>query len=470
MHGRAALTSFLACLLIAGCTTDGATPASTSGEGAPGAGDPYYPNDGNGGYDAVDYQVSVSYDPATKRLDGDTTVAAKATQDLSRFNLDLRGLEVAEVQVDGAPARFAREGDFELVVTPAKPVAAGSTFHTRVRYGGTPTSHPDGSVGAGGWMPTRAGGAYALGQPHSAAFWFPVNETPRDKATFHLSVRVPEQWQVVAAGKEAGTSTDGGWTTSRWAEDNPTASYLTTVSIDRFTVDRGTLPDGTPLINAYAPGAESKRAIAARTAEVIEFLAGKFGPYPQSTAGGIYLNERIGFSLETNGRPTYAAWADLETVVHELAHQWYGNSVSVRDWSDVCLNECFASYAQWLWAEAKEGADLDAKYRAAVERTRDNPRPWQAKLHEMGQGKEFDGVYDKGILAVHALRRTVGEDVFNRVLREWPARHRGGNASWRELEQYVNEAAGRDLTPFFDAWFRGDEVPADEFLFPESLR
>lgn len=190
---------------------------------------------------------------------------------------------------------------------------------------------------------------------------------------------------------------------------------------------------------------------------------------PQSAAGGIYINEDIGFSMETQGRPIYAAWAELPVVVHENAHMWYGNSVTVESWADICLNECFASYAQWLWLEGKEGANLDDRYRGQVADLRDDADFWSRPLYDTGPDKEFDGVYDKGILALHALRRQIGEQAFDAVLKGWVAGHEDGNASFEEFELFVQQTANQSLRPFFDAWFRGTTVPADEFLYPGSL-
>ncbi|WP_216213869.1 M1 family metallopeptidase [Amycolatopsis aidingensis] len=467
----------LTCTLVA-CTGGEPAPpgrqataptATDPAPGAAGAGDPYYPADGNGGYDALGYEVTVRYEPGTNRLHGDTVLNARATKDLSRFNLDLRGFEVESVRVNDRPAEFRREGEFELVISPQRALAEAETFRVRVRYGGTPQSAGEGQLGANGWQRTGSGGALVLGQPHSAAYWYPVNETPRDKATFRLEATVPQGWTAVSIGREAGSETADGWTTTTWAESTPVASYLTTLAIGRFTLDRRTLADGTPVLDAYAAGAEPQRELGRRTGEIIEFLAGRFGPYPQRAAGGIYLDEPIGFSLETQGRPVYAEWADLETVVHELAHQWYGNSVSVRSWSDICLNECLASYAQWLWLEAKEGANLDARFRRIVEQTRNDGEFWSPKLHEMGAGNEFDGVYDKGPLAIHALRRQIGEESFARVLREWAAEHRDGNASWPEFERFVAGISGQDLDEFFANWFRGTGIPRPEHLLPGTL-
>jgi len=435
--------------------------------GSDGAGDPYYPTDGNGGYDVTGYEVSISYDPEDRHLEGDTTITSTATAELARFHLDLDGLDLISVEVDGVAARVERAGRHELVITPATPVAADATFATRVRYAGEAEPIDDGPLGKGGWQHTRSGGIFVAGEPHSATSWFPANDTPRDKATFRLQARVPDGWSVISNGREEPPTSADGWTTYRWNEPTRIATYLTTIGIEKWTFERRTLPDGTPVVSAYAPGAEDKKQLESRLPEVLEFLAERFGPYPQSAAGGIYLNESIGFSLEIQGRPIYAKWADLPTVVHENAHQWWGDSVTIESWADICLNECFASYATWLWDEAKEGADLDDRFRGEVARA--GSRYWRP-LYDMGVGNEFTAVYDKGPVALHALRRYVGDDVFDQVLREWPAAHRDSNASWPQFEEFVAERAGRDLRPFFDAWFRGSQEPPDELLYPGSLR
>jgi aminopeptidase N len=469
----------LAAASLASCSVSRSRPAdqdasseepSASGEAADGAGDPYYPADGNGGYDVTGYHVQISYDPSSKELTGDTLVTSTAAEELPTFNLDLQGLEVSSVTVNSAEAAFTRSGEHELVITPASPVASGASFETRVQYSGVPESAEAGSLGENGWQESSSGGAFAAGEPHSATSWFPANDTPKDKATFKLDARVPNEWSVISNGLEtAPTPGNDGWTTYHWTEPNRIATYLTTVGIDKWTFERSTLANGTPVVSVYAPGAEAKKEVESRLPEIIDFLTTKFGPYPQSAAGGIYINEDIGFSLETQGRPIYAAWAeDAGIVVHENAHQWYGNSVSVTEWKDICLNECFASYAQWLWDEAKSGVNLDDQYRTAVARSTD--RFWSGKLYDMGVGNEFSAVYDKGPMALHALRRLIGEDAFNRILQEWPTKYRDGNASWPEFEKFAQEVAGKDLTAFFEAWFRDDTQPADEYLYPGPLR
>jgi aminopeptidase N len=469
-----AAVSLAACTVTRSRTSDAGptssdAPAASAEPAEDGAGDPYYPQDGNGGYDVTAYHVQISYEPSSKELTGDTLVTAKASEDLEKFNLDLQGLEVESITVGGTDAKFTRSGDHELVITPAAPVASGSAFETRVKYSGVPQMTEEGTLGENGWQISSSGGAFAAGEPHSATSWYPANDTPKDKATFKLDARVPDGWSVISNGVESAPTPGGdGWTTYHWNEPNRIATYLTTVGIDKWTFERSTMPSGVPIVSAYAPGVESKQSIEARLPEILDFLASKFGPYPQSAAGGIYINENIGFSLEIQGRPIYAAWAEESVVVHENAHQWYGDSVSVDQWKDICLNECFASYASWLWDEAKNGVNLDDEYRTEVARGTD--RLWSGKLYDMGAGNEFTAVYEKGPLALHALRRLIGDDAFNRVLKEWPAKHKDSNASWPEFEQFTQEIAGKDLSGFFKAWFHDNTRPADEYLYPGPLR
>ncbi|EIF00774.1 M1 family metallopeptidase [Saccharomonospora glauca] len=458
--------------IVAACTPAQAPsePVPEPTHGAAGIGDEYYPEAGNGGYDVDGYDVEIRYDPEHGHLTGDTTVTAHATQTLSRFNLDLRGFAVSSVEVDGQPAKFSREGDTELVITPSEPVAEGSTFTTRVRYEGEPVSADAGQLGGNGWYRTPSGGAFVFGEPQSASYWYPVNEHPRDKATFSLTATVPKGWTAVSIGEAGEPVTEDGWTTTTWTESDPVASYLTVFAVDKFDVETSTLADGTPVRNVFAPGADDARDEAARTEEIVEYLASRFGDYPASTVGGIYLDIATGFALETQGTPTYPSDPDVDLLVHELAHQWYGNSVSVDSWADICLNECFASYATWLWAEDKEGADLDALYRQQIRSLEGNRAFWAQPLYDMGAGNEFGVVYTKGPLAVHALRLRIGDEAFDRLLREWPAEHANGNASWEDFEEFAERISGQRLDDFFRAWFRGTKRPAEEYLYPEPLR
>ncbi|KDN80699.1 M1 family metallopeptidase [Kitasatospora cheerisanensis] len=436
---------------------------------ASGVGDPYFPEDGNSGYDVGHYDVRIAYDPArTDHLDGDTTVTARATRALDRFSLDLKGFTVASVAVDGVPARsFARSGAHKLDVVPARKLARGVVFTVRVTYAGAPDAE--------GWHTLADGGASVAGEPHSATSWYPCNDHPSDKATFALTATVPEGWTAIGNGLPGPTTTAGGTSTFRWREDRPLATYLSTVAVDRFTVHRDRLDDGTPLITAYSPDALIDPAAEAEQRDILAFLASKFGPYPFSSAGAIVVGEAKGpnagpVALETQSRPTYGGAIFDAPVVHENAHQWFGDSVSFSDWRDGCLAECFAQYANQLWEEHK-GADLDTGFYASeVAANRDDPAYWSTKLYDPGAGRELDAaLYFKGSLMLHALRRTVGDEAFFATLRRWTAEHAYGNASFPQFEELAARVSGRDLTGFFDAWVRGATVPAKEYLYPGPL-
>ncbi|MER5436047.1 M1 family metallopeptidase [Streptomyces sp. NPDC002588] len=458
-------TAALASAVVAGIVLT-ALPASAAPGGA---GDPYYPQDGNSGYDVTEYDVRVNYDPAHPRqLEGDTTVTAVATEKLDRLHLDLEGFSVTSVTVDGTPARsVSREDAHELVITPARPLAKNARFAVRVRYSGKPVGE--------GWHTLADGGANATGEPHSATAWYPANDHPSDKATFRLTATVPTGWTVMGNGRPGATTEAGGKTTFRWYEDRPMATFLSTIAIDKFTVRTSKLSDGTPVIHAYSPEATVNAEDEALLPEVIDFLASKFGPYPFSSAGGIVItgndDDTGPLALETQSRPTYVGSFFDIAMVHENTHQWFGNSVSISDWRDGCLAECFAQYASQLWDEEKHGADLDTGfYRSMLEESAADPDFWTTRLYDPGAGDELaSGLYFKGSMMLHALRRYVGDTAFFGTLKRWQRDHRYGNASWPQFEALAQEVSGKDLTGFFGAWAHGTTVPADKYLYPGSL-
>ncbi|WP_245671510.1 M1 family metallopeptidase [Nocardia amamiensis] len=435
--------------------------------GAPGLGDPYYPLDGNGGYDVRHYRVGIDYDPPSRLLTGSTAVFATATQALRMFNLDFAGPEVRMVSVNGLPAAFDRNGEHELTVTPLLPLLPGLPFVVTVDYTG-PAVDTEGE----GWTFAPSGGAFVAGEPHSATSWYPLNDTPLDKATFELHATVPAEWEVVSTGVRTENVVRDAKRTVGWVTAKPVLGYLTTVAIDKFDYLEQRRANGTPLVSAFAPNTESRhREIELRLPEILDFTEQLYGPYPFETAGGIYLDADIEFSLETQTRPLYAPKSDLQTVVHEIAHQWWGDWVSVRHWSDICLNECFASYtADYLWPERMEGKNVDEHYRETIGKYRDNAKFWRIPLENPGVGNEFTSVYYRGPLFLHALRKQIGDAVFFSAVRDFLAAHAYGNASMPEFRAFVQSRSPMDLTGFFDAWLNRTEPPPEEYLFPEALR
>ncbi|OKI68981.1 M1 family metallopeptidase [Micromonospora sp. CB01531] len=467
----------LACgtLLLAGCGSadpaaaptvgpPSATAARTFGPGAAGAGDAYFPSYGNGGYDVTHYLVRVRYDPAKDQLTGTTELRATATANLSAFNLDLAGLTVRSVTVDGAQAASTRTDD-ELVVTPATGLTSGNGFVVQIRYDGEPAALPNDVLGEGGWLHT-ADGAIALGQPESASTWFPVNDHPSDKATYDFEITVPKGLTAVSNGVPKGRTTQGDWTTWRWSEGSPMASYLATVAIGKFRVTTGE-HRGRPVYSAVttkvAEGAPDRSI--ARTTEVADYLESVFGPYPFDAYGGVVVaDDRIRYALETQSRPVYSAsffrqGDNTGVVAHELAHQWFGNSVALQKWQDIWLNEGLATYAEWLWAEHTGQSTVqrtfDQKYAGA------SGQVWRTPPGKPGVANLFSqSVYERGGMTVHALRVAVGDAAFFSILRTWAEEKKNGNATTQDFVALAERISHKKLGKLFAAWLYDTERPA----------
>ncbi|MEW2134383.1 M1 family metallopeptidase [Streptomyces sp. NPDC005435] len=445
-----------------------AVPASaaTFTPGAPGIGDPYYPSYGNGGYDVAHYDLRLQYQPKTDELEGTATILAKTTQDLSSFDLDFL-LDVSEVRVNGVKAAFASSGEHELVVTPKTPLPKGTQVTVVVRYSGVPSTKS--AYGFTTWHRTPDG-AVAADEPESAWWWFPSNDHPSDKATYDVSVAVPDGTQAISNGALTSTSSKLGWTRYSWRQDKPQATYLATLALGRFDITTSTSEGGVPVINAYSKDLGDNdgaaRASVERTGELVDWLSGYFGPYPFSSAGGYVPNTTTGYALETQTRVYYspkqfAAGSNTSVVVHELAHQWYGDDVSLKGWKDIWINEGFARYAQWLWSEHEgEGTTRELADYVYASHPADDPF-WTVKPGDPGADGQFDlAVYDRGALAIEALRHAVGDDAFFTILKGWPKSHAYGNASVSDFRRYAEEISGKPLASLFDTWLFEPSKPA----------
>jgi aminopeptidase N len=480
--GAVAGIAAAAALIIGPGVAEAQTPPGGSCAGAAGIGDAYYPTYGNGGYDVGHYDLDVSYNPARGTLTGEATISARATQRLCSFNLDLVGLLVQEIEVDGKDAAFSRT-DHELTVTPQDTLRKGRGFEVVARYSGEPTEFLiPGTTIRTGFMDTPEGATVA-GQPEVAAGWFPVNDHPLDKASYDFEITVPQNYEVVANGFLRDVEQVGSQTTWEWEASEPMASYLATIDIAAdWDVRTGTIQGGLPVYDAVSPriSADVRAQIdssLARQGEILGVLEDSFGSYPFNTVGAIVPNQDdLRFALETQTRPVYsklfwgrpgAARNGDGVVVHELAHQWYGDDVAVAHWQDIWLNEGFASYAEWLWAEHEGQATTQETFEATYDSIPATEPFWSVTIGDPGVEDLFsDPVYVRGAMTLQALRNEVGDDSFFAILKRWAATKSGGNGATPEFIELAEEISGQDLTALFNTWLFTDEKPPPEAVTP----
>ncbi|MEU0211810.1 M1 family metallopeptidase [Streptomyces canus] len=425
-------------------------PPST---GSSGAGDPYFPLAGNGGYHVDHYDLTLGYDPGSGRLDGKAVLTARAGQRLSRFDLDFKGLTVTGLTVDHAKAGFHRDGQ-ELVVTPRRALRKGERFTITVTYQGKPrpVTDPDGSLD--GWIPTDDG-AFVAGEPQGAMTWFPANNHPTDKSSYDFTITVPKGRTAVANGVLLSRRTTHGKTTFRWHQSEPMAAYLATATVGKFDVQQFTTKSGIRVYNAVDPREAAAAApVLKKLPSVLEWESKLFGPYPFRAAGSIVDRApNVGYALETQSRPVYDRAPDLSTLVHENAHQWFGDSVSLTSWKDIWLNEGFATYAEWLYTE-QHGGDSAQKAFDDLYAKPASDDLWEFPPGDPGSGANIFGtpVYARGAMTLHALRTRVGDRAFFLILRAWASGHRGGNGTTAQFQRLAERVSGKDLDSLFQTW------------------
>jgi aminopeptidase N len=451
----------------------GGTPGSgTFSAGSRSAGDRLFPEIGNGGYDARHYDLDLRYDPTTHLLQGTATIDAAATGNLSEFSLDLYRMPASSVVVDGRRASFTQPPG-KLVVTPPKGIKDGATFTTVVTFASPVADYTDPDGSSEGWVAT-SDGAFVVNEPVGAMSWFPNDNVPTDKATYDLRVTVPGSREVIGNGRLASNAANAdGTRTWHWVESQPMASYLVTATNGEFDF---TPPDESQPAPAYYAVDSSYNPLLktqmmsdlGQTPAIVSFYADFLAtPYPFDAMGGVVDQSDVGYALETQTKPMYAANAaspGVATISHELAHQWFGDDVSPASWSDIWLNEGPAEFFSWLWQERSGNSPLTTKQRFDANYA--NPTmSWSVPPAAPPTAADMfdqDAMYTRGAMVMEALREILGEDRFKAVLAAYLAAHKYDHASTRQFIDLVKSDGGRDpakLDVFFREWLYGAQKP-----------
>jgi aminopeptidase N len=439
--------------------------------GSPGLGDVLFPTLGNGGYDVEHYHLDLRYatsDPA-EPLDGTVTILARATQALSRFDLDFAGASLGAVTVNGVPATYTQDGD-ELVITPAFPLRRNAVFLVTVHdFVAVPEVASSAEFLNAPFFITPDGTAWA-NQPHNAHRIFPCNDHPRDMAGYSFRIDVPAGTNAIASGVLLWKHPSAGRSIYYYLQPEPMASELVQVAVgDWAVISRG--------VHA---GVRVRDVVPARLVDELEpklagvtnhldFLQARLGAYPFQTYGNLVAEADLGFALETQTLSIYDSFiftippeAYEPIMVHELAHQWFGDSVAPASWSDVWQNEGHATWYELTFQLAPD----DPEFVELAQLIYSLGDLWRAAFGPVAAPLSGDpvllfnpNVYYGGALVLYALRQQVGDATFQRIERAWVRRNKGKSVSTDDFIALASDVAGVDLTAFLEDWLYGATTP-----------
>jgi aminopeptidase N len=476
-----------ACLLVAFLALLIAAPARAAGPspGAPGLGDRLFPTLGNGGYDVQHYDVNLRYATASPKqsMDGTVTILARATQALSRFDLDFAGASVGGVSVDGAAAKFRREGE-ELVITPRRPIGNGSRFVVTVsHYVAVPTAPNPDDFATEAFFYHPSGSATA-GQPNFTHLFLPSNDHPSDKATFDIRFDVPAGVTAVANGVQALKRTVHGRSHFVYVQRQPMATELIQLAVGHYEISTPATHSNVFIRDAIAQPIASKfKPLLEVTPSQIDWMSSRVGGYPFDVYGSLVIDQDIGFALETQTLELVdSSWYDDygqgvwdDTLLHELSHMWFGDSVSPRTWSDLWLNEGHASWYEFLYA-AENGSLADdtvdypdpqgyANFDDLMKAVYAHGDEWRASDGPVALPTSEDTLfnlqrYHGGALVLYALRQKVGAAAFQRIERAYIQRFKDQSVSTDDYIALAAQVSGQpDVVRFLRDWLYGTKTP-----------
>ncbi|MFC3243151.1 M1 family metallopeptidase [Gordonia humi] len=425
--------------------------------------DPYTPHSGNLGYRISRYDLELGYRVSSNRLSGTATITATSYQQLTRFALDLAGsMRVERVTVNGARARYSHRSG-KLSITPPSPVPPGGVMTAVVKYGGTPrpVRSPFGDVG---WEELD-NGALCANQPNGAPSWFPCDDHPEAKASFHFEITTDSPYYALANGRLTSRQRRAGQTTWTYDQVEPMSTYLASIQIGQY--QHRTLASRPVPVYALVPPALSAEfdVSFARQVQMVTAFTEMFGPYPFPQYTAVVTEDDLDIPLEAQSFSTFGAnhcdgTLDHERLIaHELAHQWFGNSVTGARWRDIWLHEGFACYAEWLWSQHSGGKSADEWGRHYYEKLAGTR--FATPLADPGTRTMFDDwVYKRGALTLHALRLRLGDGEFFALLRRWTAKYRYQSATTEDFIALASTFTSESLADLWRGWLFTPELPA----------
>ena len=471
---RYAVAGLACALLLAGCTSDadqpGESPSAATAPSPEDLADGYstpvedrvYPDVGDPGVDTLHYWLTLDWDPDSEHLDAVERVRLRATADADELRLDLaEPMQPSSVRLDGRTTSYTHDGK-DLVVD--APVEADSEHTLLIRYAGRPEQVPApvqrSDFSSTGWTVTADGGVWTMQEPYGAYSWYAVNDQPSDKALYDVTISAPAPMVGVSNGRLVSRRTRGGDTVTRWRLDEPASSYLVTVALGDLEMARDESPSGVP-ITYWTPRDQPDLARRLHRAPAgMAWLEDRLGPFPFDQLGFLVVDSRSGMETQTMitlGDTRYAT--SPEVLVHEMAHHWYGDQVTPVDWRDVWMNEGMATFLQGTWmAEhralpAGEPFTQWAGYDTQLRSTAGPPAFFDPD--SFGSGN----VYYIPAVMWEELRKKLGDDLFWKLVREWPAVHDDGNADYEDITTWWSEHSGQDLQDFFAAWLLSPDSP-----------
>src|SRR4051794_464612 len=477
---RRALLLAVAALAVLTPTASAAAPSP----GSAGLGDRLFPQLGNGGYDALHYDLDLRYATAapTQPMDGTVTMLARSTQALSRFDLDFAGKSVGSISVDGQPAAFRRGGQ-DIVITPRRAIPDGKLFLVTVSHFVAVPTVPDAEDFSLSAFFSHPDGTATAGQPNFTHYFLPSNDHPRDKATFDIRFDVPAGATAVANGVLAARWTDHGRAHFVYLQRQPMATELIQLAVGNLDVVNQGFHSGVFLRDVFgASVSDDIRGDFDLTGSQIDWMQARVGRYPFDLYGSLVVQADLGFALETQTLELIdTSWfTDFDqgvwepTELHEMSHMWFGDSVSPYSWSDLWLNEGHASWYEFLYAEEKGELEDDTEFYPdptgyptmdqLMKAVYAHGDQWRQDSGPVALPSSEDTLFDLqryhgGALVLYALRQVVGAATFQRIERAWVDRYEGRSASTEDFIALASQVSGRDLTAFLRAWLYGTRTP-----------